>query len=464
MKDQNRGLALNLDLYQLTMAAAYVESGLKIRPTFELFVRQIPERRSYLLVAGLEQALEFLAGLRFHESEIDYLRGLPQFKAVKEDFFEYLESFRFRGEVWAMPEGSVAFAQEPLLRVTAEIIEAQIVETYLLSIINFQTLIATKASRVVAAAQGRPVADFGTRRAHGPEAGVLAARASWIGGCAGTSNVEAGFRYGIPVMGTAAHSFIMAYESELEAFRNYVKTFPEGTSLLIDTYDTLDGARKAASFGPRLGSVRLDSGDIAALSKKVRGILDRAGCDKVKIIASGDLNENRIAELLKRGAQVDLFGVGTEMAVSKDAPALGGVYKLVATGRRGARSYALKLSPQKETYPGAKQVLRKLDSSGSYKSDTIALAGERPGKSEIPVLQLVMKDGAALKAPVPLQDIRSRAAENLGRLPDKYKRLEGAERYPVRASDALRKLHSKVAETRRKQESEPRVAGRRGRR
>jgi nicotinate phosphoribosyltransferase len=446
MNNQRQGLALNVDLYQLTMAAAYLRSGLNTRPTFELFVRGLPQGRSYLLVSGLAQAVDFLEKLKFHSSEIEYLRSLPHFKGVDRGFFDYLSSFEFKGDVWAMPEGSVAFAQEPLLRVTADIIEGQVVETYLLSMINFQTAIATKASRVVEAAGGRPVVDFGTRRAHGPDAGVLAARACYIGGCAGTSNLEAGFRYGIPTVGTAAHSYISAYDSEQEAFENYMRTFPESASLLIDTYDTLEGARRAAAFGSKLRSVRLDSGDLAGLSKKVRAILDEAGCDDTKIVASGDLNENRIARLLRSGAPVDMFGVGTEMVVSKDAPALSGVYKMVDRGVVGERSYAVKYSPDKETYPGVKQVFRKLDAGGNYEADTIALARERHEKGQIPLLERVMSGGASKKPTPRLEDIRNRAGENLRRLPERYRRMDDAERFPVRTSEELEGLRSRAAQ------------------
>jgi nicotinate phosphoribosyltransferase len=437
------GLALNVDLYELTMAAAYFEAGFDARPTFELFVRELPPRRSYLIAAGLAQALEYLSDLKFTGPQIDYIRGLPPFKTVRSGFFDYLASLRFRGDVWAMPEGTVAFESEPLLRVTADIIEAQVVETYLLATVNFQTMVATKASRVVEAAGGRPVVDFGSRRAHGPEAGVLAARACYIGGCDATSNVEAGYRYDIPTMGTAAHSYIMAFDSEVEAFERYESTFPESASLLIDTYDTLEGARRAASFGKSLRSVRLDSGDIGELSVKVREILDQSGAAGAKIVASGDLNEDKIAGLLAKGAPVDAFGVGTEMVVSKDAPSLGGVYKMVDSGR-GRRPSVAKYSAEKETYPGIKQVLREVDPDGAFVSDVLALAEERPGEWKIPLLERVMIDGALARPQERLDSIRERARENLTRLPYPYRRLEGADRYPVMLSEALRSLKSDV--------------------
>src|SRR5262247_2835942 len=311
---------LATDLYQLTMAAAYHASGRRERASFELFTRKLPEGRSYLIVAGLEQALDYLRGLSFSDGEIEYLRGLPAFESVSAEFFDYLRDFRFTGEVWAMPEGTVAFAGEPLARVTAPLIEAQIVETYLLSTINFQTLIATKASRIVEAAEGRGIIEFGARRCHGFGAALYAARAAFIGGCVGTSNVEAGRLFELPVYGTAAHSFVMAFDSEREAFHAYHEVFPESTVLLLDTYDTLNAAHLATEFGPELRGVRLDSGDLAELSKRVRSILDEAGMRRTKIFASGDLNEFKIAELIAAGAPIDLFGVGTDLSTSRDAP------------------------------------------------------------------------------------------------------------------------------------------------
>jgi nicotinate phosphoribosyltransferase len=346
------------DLYQLTMAAAYYDNNVDISGTFELFVRNLPESRSYLIVAGLEHAVQYLLALKFHDEEIEYLRSLDTFKTASAAFWRYLHDFHFTGDVWAVPEGTVIFADEPMLRLRAPIIEAQIVETFLLSAMNFQTMVASKAARVVQSACGKPVVDFGTRRAHGPEAGILAARASYIGGCIGTSNVEAGFSFGIPVFGTAAHSFTMAFDNEEDSFQSYYRVFPESTTLLIDTYDTIKGAKKACTLGSGLKGVRLDSGDILTLSKKVRTILDEAGLREVKIVASGDLNEYKIDNLLQNGAPIDIFGVGTEMVTSKDAPALGGIYKLVECERNGVITYKSKFSDEKVTYPGSKQLLR----------------------------------------------------------------------------------------------------------
>ncbi len=434
--------ALATDLYELTMAAGYFAAGRNERASFELFVRELPPNRSYLVVAGLEQALHFLRTLRFSDDALRYLRSQPVFRHVADAFFNYLRRFRFSGDVDAMPEGTIAFASEPLLRITAPLIEAQVVETYLLATLNYQTLVATKASRVVAAARGRAVVDFGSRRAHGPQAGLLAARAAYIGGCVGTSNVLAGHLLGIPIFGTQAHSWVMAFDSEEEAFRSYLETFPEHTTLLLDTYDTLAAARKAAALGPRVAGVRLDSGDLAPLSRRVRRILDDAGMAATRILASGDLNEYRIAELLRQGAAIDAFGVGTDLVTSRDAPALGAVYKLVELAVNGRSAPRLKRSEQKETYPGRKQVRRILAPRGCYHRDVICLEGE-PHEGE-PLLVPVMR-GGRLVAPLPsLKEARERAAASLALLPPRFRRLQRPATYPVRWSPGLKKLRASL--------------------
>jgi nicotinate phosphoribosyltransferase len=427
---------LATDLYQLTMAAAYHDNGRNERASFELFARKLPRERSYLIVAGLEQALDYLRRLSFTSDEIEYLRGLPAFDHVSPKFFDYLRDFRFSGDVWAMPEGTVAFAGEPLFRVTAPLIEAQIVETYLLATINFQTLIATKASRIVDAAQGRGIIEFGARRAHGFGAAIYAARAAFIGGCIGTSNVEAGRMFDIPVYGTAAHSFTMAFEREIDAFRAYFKVFPDSSTLLLDTYDTIDAARLATEFGQELRGVRLDSGDLIELSKRVRAILDEAGMRQTKILASGDLNEFKIAEMIAAGAPIDLFGVGTDLSTSRDAPALGGVYKLVEVEVDGRVEPKLKLSPDKATYPYRKQVWRATSSGGLFVGDIIARADETdlPGA---PLLEPVMCEGQGVATPPGLREAQERARLQLAGLPAAHKRLIEAQPYPVRYSDKL---------------------------
>ncbi|PYT06502.1 MAG: nicotinate phosphoribosyltransferase [Acidobacteria bacterium] len=400
-----RAFGLTTDLYELTMAAAYFDNGLHHPAIFELFVRKLPGHRSYLIAAGLEQALDYLSTLRFTSDQIDYLREHPSFKKVSGEFFDYLAGFRFRGDVWAMAEGTAAFGMEPLLRVTAPIIEAQVIETFLLSTINFQTMIASKASRIVASASGRGVIEFGTRRAHGTEAGLLAARAAYIGGCIGTSNVEAGHLFGVPTFGTLAHSFVMSFEDEDDAFRAFLKVFPETATVLVDTYDTIAAVKRLArDFGVSIPAVRLDSGDLCELSKEVRQILDEAGMTNTKIFASGDLNEYRIADMISRGARIDSFGVGTELATSYDAPALSRVYKLAGIEANGHVSMRMKLSHDKATYPGAKQVWRFKDGNGKYSRDLIALADEDApltGSQELmasaqPLLEPVMKEGRTI--------------------------------------------------------------------
>jgi nicotinate phosphoribosyltransferase len=442
--------ALLTDLYELTMAAAYFEHGPTGEALFELFVRELPPSRSFLVCAGLEQAVAYLEGLRFRPEEIDYLRSLDAFRGVCEEFWDYLAGFRFTGFAWAVAEGTVAFAGEPLISVRGPIIEAQIVETFLLTTVNFQTLVATKAARVVEAAcadgKQRAVVDFGSRRAHGPEAGVLAARASYIGGCAATSNVEAGLRMGIPVSGTQAHSFIMAFDSEEEAFRDFYDTYGESSILLIDTYDTPAGARRAVRAAPKLRGVRIDSGDVTRLSRQVRAILAEAGRADGLIVASGDLDEYRIEELLQDGADVDAFGVGTALVTSNDAPALSGVYKLVAVERGGAWEPCVKLSPDKATYPGFKQVYRVRDEAGgSFKEDMLACADEEPPPQGEPLLQQVIADGRALGPPPGLGEIRARAAEQLRLLPARYRRLRDPDTYPMRISERLQQQQRALA-------------------
>ena len=432
--------ALLTDLYELTMAAAYFENRHLGTATFELFVRRLAPRRGYLLAAGLEQALEYLEGLAFTPPQIDFLRRHPAFAKVSEEFFHYLSRLRFTGEVWAVAEGTPVFANQPLLRVTAPIIEAQIVETFLLTTLTFQTMIATKAARVVASAAGRPVAEFGSRRAHGPLAGLLAARAAYIGGCAGTANVDAHFRFGVPSFGTLAHSFVMAYDDELESFREFARVFPEHSVLLLDTYNSLHAVDKIIAAGLRPYGVRLDSGNLAELSKQVRERLDRAGLHATKIVASSDLDEYVITELLAGGARIDEFGVGTALATSNDAPALSGVYKLVAY--EGEPRVKLTEEEDKASYPGSKQVFRFVE-DGVYARDIIATAAENYAGSE-PLLTCVMRDGARL-APAPsVHDMRARAVRLLAKLPPSVRDLTNPANYRVEVSAKLKELFAET--------------------
>ncbi|MBZ5543501.1 MAG: nicotinate phosphoribosyltransferase [Acidobacteriia bacterium] len=444
MGEGNSGRALLVDLYELTMAAAYFEHRIDCRATFELFVRHLPAERSYLVAAGIEAALDYLEKLHFTDADVQFLRAQPTFRSVSDGFFEYLRSFHFTGDVQAVEEGTLIFAEEPMVQVTAPVLEAQVVETYLLSVINFETLVASKAARVVTAARGRGVLEFGTRRAHGPEAGVRAARAAYVGGCIATSNVLAGYRYGVPLAGTAAHSWTQVFPTERESFEALLETFPDQAILLIDTYDPLLGAETAAALGHAVPGVRLDSGDLLDKSRRVRQILDARGLRDTKIVASGDLNEHKIEELVAQGAPIDLFGVGTDLATSRDVPALSVVYKLVEFERGGRVEYTTKFSDQKVHWPGRKQVYR-FSREGRFFEDVISRVNEYYEDGE-PLLNTAMTNGKRVRAQRPLQEIRARTLANLGRLPARYHALRGAPAYPVRKSAALDGLLEEVRE------------------
>jgi nicotinate phosphoribosyltransferase len=419
--------ALRTDLYQLTMAAGYFHRGLSTTVgTFEMFVRHLPHKRRYLLAMGLERLLEYLEHLRFTEEELAFLATVPALgEAMTPAFTSFLRQLRFTGDVFAVPEGTVVFANEPLVRIRAPLVEAQLIETFLLSALNHATLIASKAARIVHAAGPAQVIEFGARRTH-PAAAVDAARAAYGAGMVGTSNVEAGMRYGIPVMGTMAHSWVMAHATEEAAFEDYVKTFPSTAILLIDTYDTLRGARRAVEVARgRLQGVRLDSGDLAGLAREVRRILDDNGCRDARIVASGDLDEYSITELRAAGAPIDIYGVGTKLVASTDAPALGGVYKLVAFERDGVVSPVAKYSEGKVMLPGAHQVYRFRGEGGRRTRDVLALLEERPeelgagsgeGLAE-PLLVEVMRDGQRTRPAESLGTIQTRARQELAALP-----------------------------------------------
>ncbi len=436
--------ALLVDLYELTMAAGYYEHGVEARATFELFVRQLPPQRSYLVASGIESAIEYLECLRFTEEDVRFLREQPAFHTVSDSFFEHLRRFRFSGDVDAVREGTLIFAEEPILRVTAPVAEAQIVETYLLSVINFETLVASKAARVVQAAQGKSVLEFGTRRAHGPEAGLRAARAAFVGGCAATSNVLAGLRYGVPIAGTAAHSWTQIFPSERRSFEALVETFPDSAILLIDTYDSLAGAEIASTLGRPVSGVRLDSGDLLEKSRHVREILDRHGLRDTKIVASGDLNEHKIQELVAKGAPIDSFGVGTDLATSRDVPALSVVYKLVEFTREGRVEYATKFSEEKVYWPGRKQVFR-FSEAGKFHHDLLARAEEDYPQGEA-LLEPAVREGKSVMPREPLAETRARTLAGLDRLPESCRALERATPYLVEKSPALDRLLEEVRE------------------
>jgi len=437
-----QNMSLFTDFYELTMCASYFDNK-KFEPaTFDLFIRRLPENRSYFLFAGLEQALLYLKSVKFTKEHLVYLKK----QGFNQQFLNYLRDFKFTGDVWAVPEGTVAFPCEPLIRVTAPMIEAQLVETFLLNTVNLQTMIATKASRVVHAANGKAVIEFGLRREHGVDAGMKVARSSYIAGCQGTSNVLAGLAYDIPVFGTMAHSFVMSYENEIDAFRAFAKTFPDKSTLLIDTYDDLAGAEKAATVakelekkGCRLGGVRLDSGDLAEISKQVRKLLDKKELKYVKIFASGDLDEFKLAELLENGAKIDAFGVGTKMGTSADKPYVDVIYKLCETmNAKGKFSPIMKLSEGKVTLPGRKQVYRFKDENGFFAKDMIALTDEKVNGE--PLLVKVMENGKIVYDLPSLAEIRATAAENLSKLPAEYKKLTNAPPYTVELSQDLKNL------------------------
>ena len=441
-------MSMFTDLYELTMCASYFDNK-KFEPaTFDLFIRRLPQNRSYFLFAGLEQVLLFLKKVKFNEEHIDYLKK----QGFKREFLNYLKTFKFTGEVWAVPEGTVVFPNEPLVRVTAPIIEAQLIETFILNTVNLQTTIATKALRVVSVAKDKPIIEFGLRREHGTDAGMKVARCSYIAGCTGTSNVLAGMKYGIPVFGTMAHSFVMSFKKEIDSFRAFTKTFPDRSTLLIDTFDNFRGAEKAAKVakelekrGFKLGGVRLDSGDLAKISKKIRELLDQNGLNYVKIFASGDLDEYKIEELLKKGARIDAFGVGTRMGTSEDRPYVDVIYKLCEkTDENGQFSPIMKLSEGKATLPGRKQVFRVKDKKGNFAKDVIALEKEKIGGE--PLLFKVVEKGKILYDLPSLEDIRKKALENLAKIPPKYKRLRGAPCYPVHLSPRLKRLTKDLKE------------------
>lgn len=430
------------DLYQLAMLEAYLDRGESEPAVFELFVRKLPPRRSFLMAAGLEQALDFLETLRFSADELAWLAQTGRFNAR---LIDYLAEFRFTGDVQAMPEGTVFFPNEPILRVTAPLPQAQLVESRLLNLLHFQTLIASKAARMVLAARGRTLVDFGMRRAHGAEAGLLAARASYIAGFAGTATVLADKQFGIPTFGTMAHSYVQVHDDESEAFENFARARPQNLTLLIDTYDTEAAARKVVTLAPRLAAdgiairaVRIDSGDIAALSRSVRRILDAGGLREVTIFASGGLDEGSIDAMLDAGAPIDGFGVGTSLTTSSDVPALDCAYKLQEYAGRARR----KRSAGKATWPGRKQVWRMRGADGRISGDTIGLEREAtPGE---PLLVPVMQAGRRTGPAPGLSEIRERAARGLASLPDGLRARDADGSYPVRVSDGLVALAAEV--------------------
>ena len=467
--------SLLTDLYQLTMAGGYVEEGKTGQwANFDYYFRSIPDGGGYCVLAGLEDLIDYIVNVEFSQDDLSYLEELGLFSSK---FLHYLENFKFSGHMWAVPEGTLVFPHEPLIRVTAPLPEAQIIETTLLNIMNFQTLIATKAARICWAANGDPVIDFGLRRAHGPHGALMASRAAYIGGVQATSNVLAGELYGIPVRGTHAHSWVESFPSELEAFRAYARVYPESCVLLVDTYDTLKSGvpnaikvgRELAEKGYKLKGIRLDSGDLAYLSKEARKMLDEAGFKDVIIIASSDLDEWLIESLKRQGARIDLWGVGTRLVTSYSTPALGGVYKLTALSEDGGKMVPkIKRSdnPEKITNPGIKKLIRMYDQEGQMRGDVLFLEEERlpkgrafrayhpmfphvfktyPKEFEMKELLVpVFKTGNLVYKLPKLDEIRNFVIENLKRLDPGYKRFHNPHVYHVSLSPRLFKTKQKL--------------------
>ncbi|MCK6453041.1 MAG: nicotinate phosphoribosyltransferase [Alphaproteobacteria bacterium] len=429
------------DLYQLNMMQAYLDRGMTAPAAFEFFVRKLPRQRGFLVAAGLEQVLGYLEGLRFGPAELEWLRSTRRFS---DSFLAYLAGLRFDGDVDAMPEGRVFFANEPIVRITAPLPVAQLVETRILNLLHFQSLIASKAARIVLQAPGKTLVDFGLRRAHGAEAGLFAARAAFIAGFTGTATVAAAEAFGIPVFGTMAHSFIQAHDSETAAFKSFALSRPDNLVLLIDTYDTLEGARRVVALAPwlrqqgiALKGVRLDSGDLLALSRDVRRILDDGGLRDVTIFASGGIDETAVARMLEGGAPIDGFGVGTALTTSEDAPALDCAFKLQEYAGVARR----KLSAGKATWPGRKQVFRQAGGE-VMRGDVLTLADDaQPGER---LIVGMMRGGRRLSQPEPLATIRARCAGDLARLPPGLRRLVPDTAYPVTVAPALDALAAEV--------------------
>ena len=441
--------ALFTDLYELTMAAGYWAQGLNDRATFSVFIRGGGTRRGYFVLAGLEDVVSELAAFSFLPEEIAFLETTGRFSS---GFLDYLRKMAFTGDMVAMAEGTVFFADEPILEITAPLIEAQILETFILNTLGFQTMIATKAARCIQAAGGRPLIDFSLRRTQGADAGMKVARSTWIAGFDATSNVLAGKQYGLPLSGTMAHSFVTAFDTEMAAFLAYARTFPETTVLLIDTYDVIQGARNAVAVaevlraeGHALVGVRLDSGDMVSQSIDVRRILDEGGFPAVKIFASSGFDEFKIADVLDRGARIDAFGVGTKMGVSADAPFVNIVYKLVRYAGRNVR----KISPGKATLGGKKQVFRQSDSRGAFAGDMVGTRHEHHGGGA-PMLMPVMGNGLPVGHRPPLSEIRSRLQTQVSLLGAEYVRLKAPAQYPIRISEGLEAVQMPLSGQRRR--------------
>lgn len=440
-EDISSGLLLT-DLYQLNMVQAYLDAGMTDTAVFELFVRKLPETRGFLMAAGLEQALEFLAKARFTDDELVWLEASGRFRT---DMLSYLAELRFEGDVDAMPEGTIFFENEPIIRVTAPLPAAQLMETRLINILHFQTVIASRAARMVLAAPDKALVDFGLRRAHGAEAGLMAARASYLAGFAGSATAPVERQFGIPIYGTMAHSFVQAFETEEAAFLAFARSRPDNVVLLLDTYDTEAAAQKVVNLAPQLRrekieirGVRLDSGDLAEHARQVRRILDAGGLCDVTIFASGGLDERSLQEITAQKAPIDGFGVGTGLTTSSDAPALDCAYKLQEYAGQAKR----KRSEGKATWPGRKRVYRRFDEGGMMSGDTLTIEGTTEGGTSL--IQPVMRQGQRVGSHMTLNQVRAHAADGLMRLPEPLRRLETVPRYPVEIAAELTALAAEL--------------------
>jgi nicotinate phosphoribosyltransferase len=448
INDQN--LILSTDFYELTMGAAYYQYNFdnNIREeediaVFDFFIRKYPKNRNYLIYAGLEQVIHYLQNARFSERTIEFLREKDVFKKIDSSFFnDYLPQFKFKLDVWAMREGNFFFPNEPIMKIQGPMFHAQLAETYILNVINYQTIVASKASRIKNVAQNKTLLEFGTRRSHSPLAGVYAARASYIAGFSGTSNVIADIELGINSSGTMAHSFVQRFDNEMESFEVYNNIYGDNSVLLIDTYDTEQAAKKITKFKNMIKAVRIDSGDLVEHSKKVRQILDENGCDKVLIVASSDLNEYKIKEFLGKNAPIDAFGIGTELATSRDDPAIAGVYKLIEYNNKPK----IKISEDKLTYPGKKQVYRVYNKQGEFKEDILTLDSEPSPPNSEALLILVMKKGILITELPDLNNIQKYYNENIEKLPNKFKELDENHIFKVRISKKLSELTNSLTE------------------
>ena len=442
INDQN--LILSTDFYQLTMGAAYYQYNLDNHikekddiAVFNYFIRKYPKNRNYLIFAGLEQVIHYLQNARFSEKTIEFLRKKDVFNEIDSSFFdEYLPKFKFKLDVWAIKEGNFFFPNEPVMKIQGPMFHAQLVETYILNVINYQTIVASKASRIKNIAQQKTLLEFGTRRSHSPLAGVYAARASYVAGFNGTSNVIADIELGINSSGTMAHSFVQRFDNEMESFDVYTNIYGHNSILLIDTYDTEQAAKKISKYKNTIKAVRIDSGDLIEHAKKVRKILDKNGCEKVQIVASSDLNEYKIKKILESNAPIDAFGVGTELATSRDDPTIAGVYKLIEYNNKPK----IKISEDKLTYPGKKQIYRIFNKQGKVIEDFLTLDSEPAPPNSEALLILVMKEGSLITELPSLNNIQQYYNENIEKLPNKFKVLEENHIFKVRISKKLSNL------------------------